>query len=192
MTQATFSPEIRRLTADDAEAFSALRRAVTEVNPVQMGPSLEDERSRPMDGFRAQPSSALPNAVFGAFVDGVLAATAAVSRTGQFPSTAHKMVMWGVFTHPALRRQGLSRAVVEAALRHAFASGIRRVNLLVYGPNEPALGLYRSLGFVECGTEPEAVHLNNTYFDGVHMMLKHFKPAPPSPHPPPPPQTQGR
>jgi ribosomal protein S18 acetylase RimI-like enzyme len=80
-------------------------------------------------------------------------------------------MMWGVFTHPSLRRRGLSRAVVETTLHHAFAAGVRRVNLLVYVPNEPALALYRSLGFVECGTEPEAIRLRETYFDGVHMTL---------------------
>jgi len=192
MEKPVSSAEIRCLSADDAEIFSALRRAVTEVNPVQMGLSLEEELSRPMDGFRAQLSAAPPNAVFGAFVDGVLAATAAVSRTGLFPSTAHKMMMWGVFTHPAFRRQGLSRAVVEAALQHAFASGIRRVNLMVYVPNDSAQRMYRSLGFVECGTEPEAIHLNNRYYGGIHMSLADLTSAPPSPRPPPPPQTPGR
>ncbi len=172
MKPATASTQVRQLNADDAEDFSALRRAVTAENPVQMGLSLEEEHSRPLDSFRAQLSAELPNAVYGAFFDGQLVATAAVSRTGQFPSSSHKMVMWGVFTHPAFRRQGFSRSVVEAALRHAFASGIRRVNLLVYVPNEPALQLYRSLRFIECGTEAEAICLNNIYFDGLHMTLE--------------------
>ena len=163
--------EIRRLTAEDAEAFSTLRRAVTAGNPAQMGLSLEEELSRPIEGFRAQLASALPNAVFSAFVGPVLAATAAVSRTGQFGSTEHKMVMWGVFTHPVFRRRGLSRAAVRAALEHSSTCGIRRVNLLVYVPNEAAVALYQSLGFSRCGTEPEALQLDGTYFDGVHMTL---------------------
>ena len=41
----------------------------------------------------------------------------------------------------------------------------------VYVPNEPALGLYKSIGFVECGVEPEAVYLDGQYYDGVHMTL---------------------
>jgi ribosomal protein S18 acetylase RimI-like enzyme len=169
---APVNTEVRRLVAEDAEAFSHLRREVTGDNPVPMGLSLEEELSRPIEGFRSQLSSPLPNAVFGAFVAGELLATAAVSRPSQFASSGHKMVMWGVFTSPRLRRRGLSRLVVEQAISHALASGAVRINLLVYVPNEPALSLYRSLGFVECGLEPEAVHLNGQYFDGVHMSLR--------------------
>jgi hypothetical protein len=43
--------------------------------------------------------------------------------------------------------------------------------LLVYMPNEVAISLYRSLGFVEFGTEPEAIQLAGSYFDGMHMSL---------------------
>ena len=38
-------------------------------------------------------------------------------------------------------------------------------------PNEPALGLYKSIGFVEYGVEPEAVYLDGQYHDGVYMTL---------------------
>lgn len=162
---------IRCLAGQDAEAFSALRRAVTAANPVGMGLSMEEELSRPIEGFRAQLASPAPSAVFGAFVRGELVATAAVSPTSRFASSAHKRDMWGVFTNPSMRRHGLSRAVVTTAIDHAFTTGARRINLLVYVPNEPALALYRSVGFVECGAEPEALFLDGAFFDGVHMTL---------------------
>lgn len=171
MDQVAQSIKIRRLEAGDAEAFSALRREVTRENPVPMGLTFEEELTRTLDGFRAQLSSPLPNAVFGGFVDGELAATAAVSRAGQFPSSHHKMVMWGVFTSPRHRRHGLGRQVVDAALQHAFDNGVHRVNLQVYVPNEPAMVLYKSIGFVEYGVESEAVRLDGHYRDGVHMTL---------------------
>lgn len=163
--------EIRRLGADDAEAFSTLRRELTRDNPVPMGLSYEEEITRTLDGFRAQLSSAPPNAVFGAFVADELVATAGISRVWQFASSHHKMVMWGVFTSPRFRRRGLSRDVVNRALRHAFSTGVRRVNLQVYVPNEAAVTLYRSIGFTEFGTEVEAVHLDGRYYDGLHMTI---------------------
>jgi len=165
------SSEIRALGGEDAEAFSSLRRVLTADNPVPMGLSLEEELTRPLEGFRAQLTSPAPNAVFGAFVNGQLAATAAVSRASSFASSGHKMVMWGVFTRPDLRRRGLGKAVVRRAIAHAVTSGVRRINLLVYVPNDPALALYRSLGFQECGTEPEAICLEGRFHDGVHMSL---------------------
>ena len=183
MNQVAQSIKIRRLGADDAAAFSALRREVTRDNPVPMGLTFEEELTRTLDGFRAQLSSALPNAMFGGFLGDELAATAAVSRAGQFPSSHHKMVMWGVFTSPRYRRRGLSRKVVEAALQHAFDNGVHRVNLQVYVPNEPAVSLYEAIGFVQYGIESEAVCLDGRYYDGVHMTLakdRHIMPLHPT------------
>ncbi|MCD6079006.1 MAG: acetyltransferase [Ramlibacter sp.] len=162
---------IRPLRASDAEAFSALRRELCALHPVQMGISLEEELQRPIESFRSQLSMPVPNAVFGAFVDGELAATAAVSRSSAFLAAAHKMTMWAVFTSTRHRRRGLSRRLVEHAVAHAFANGIHRVNLTVYLPNDPALALYRSLGFVECGREPDAVQLGGRYYHGMQMTL---------------------
>lgn len=163
--------DLRRLAPHDAEAFSQLRSEVTSDNPVPMGLTLQEELSRPIEGFRSQLAAPAPNAVFGVFVSGELVATAAVSLASPFASSRHKMLMWGVFTSPRFRRQGLARKAVEHAIRHAFASGARRVNLLAYVPNEAALSLYRSLGFVSYGVEPEAICLDGEYFDGVHMSL---------------------
>ena len=179
MSQIAQPVEVRRLGADDAAAFSALRREVTRADPVPMGLTFEEELTRTLEGFRAQLSAPLPNAVFGCFVLGELAATAAVSRAGQFPSSHHKMVMWGVFTSPRHRRRGLGRQVVETALQHAFDNGVHRVNL----PNESAIVLYKSIGFVEYGVESEAVCLDGQYRDGVHMTLakdRHDKPRHPT------------
>ncbi len=162
---------IRCIDADDAEAFSALRREVIRDNPVSMGLTYEEELSRTIENFRAQLSFSQPNVMLGNFVDGELAATAAVGLTSKFPSSRHKMVMWGVFTSPRFRRRGLSREVVESAIRHAFNNNVNRVNLQVYVPNNPAIMLYKSIGFVEYGIEPEAVHISGQYHDGVLMTL---------------------
>lgn len=171
MNRVAQSIEIRRLGVDDAAAFSALRREVTQDNPVPMGLTFEEELTRTLEDFQKQLTAPFPNAMFGGFVDNELAATAAVSRAGQFPSSHHKMVMWGVFTSPRYRRRGLSSQVVAAALQHAFHNGVQRVNLQVYMPNEPAIALYKAIGFVEYGTESDAVFLHGQYHDGVHMAL---------------------
>jgi len=163
--------KIRRISADDARAFSNLRREVTLENPVPMGLTYEEELTRTLDDFRAQLSFTHPNVMFGSFDENELVATAAVGFTSKFPSSRHKMVMWGVFTSPQYRRQGLSRQVVDRALHHAFSYNVNRVNLQVYVPNEPAVALYKSMGFVEYGIESEAVNINGQYHDGIYMTL---------------------
>jgi ribosomal protein S18 acetylase RimI-like enzyme len=165
------SASVRQLEAADAEAFSALRREVTAENPVPMGLTLEEELTRPIDGFRAQLSFPEPNAAFGAFVDGELVGTAAVAWPSKFASSGHRVNLWGTFVSPRFRRRGLGRKLVEHAIAHAKSNGVRRVNLTVYVPNDPAVCLYESLGFAYCGVEPEAVSLNGAFYDGQQMSL---------------------
>ncbi len=161
--------EIRQLAAADAQAFSALRREVTAKNPVPMGLTLEEELTRPLQGFRDQLSYPEPNAAFGAFVAAELVGSAAVAWPSKFPSSRHKATLWGVFVSPRYRGHGIGRALVESVVAHADANGVRRVNLTVYVPNEPAVKLYESLGFEHCGIEPEAIRIGETYYDGIQM-----------------------
>ena len=87
------------------------------------------------------------------------------------PSSRHKTNLWGVFVTPNNRRLGIGRSVVTQAVRHAFGSGARRVNLQVFVPNPEAVQLYLSMGFIEYGRELEAICLDGMYYDGVHMSL---------------------
>lgn len=163
--------QVRQLDASDAEDFSALRRLVTADNPVPMGLTLEEELTRPLQGFRDQLCAPAPNAAFGVLVDGRLRACAALAWTSKFSSSTHKAVLWGCFVDPAFRGHGLGRQVVNRALDHARQNLLRRVNLTVFVPNQAAVTLYESLGFQRYGLEPEAVFLNGNYHDAQHMTL---------------------
>lgn len=162
---------IRTLNADDAEAFSALSHEVAADNPIPMGFTLEEELARPIQGFRDNLSYPEPNAAFGAFLEGKLVGCAAVAWPSKLASSRHKALLWGVLVAPSCRRLGIGRAVVLAALEHAFANGVRRVNLQVFVPNPEAVQLYLSMGFTEYGREPEAFCLHGAYHDGVYMSL---------------------
>lgn len=161
--------QLRRLCTEDAEAFSVLRREVTADNPVAMGLTMEEELTRPLQGFRDQLSYPEPNAAFGAFVDAELVACAAVAWPSKFPSSRHKTTLWGVFVSPRFRNRGLGRSLVQRAVAHAESNGVLRVNLTVYVPNDAAVRLYESLGFEHCGTEPEAIRIGDSFFDGYQM-----------------------
>jgi RimJ/RimL family protein N-acetyltransferase len=163
--------ETHQLDATDAEDFSALRRAVTADNPVPMGLTLEEELSRPLQGFRDQLAAAAPSAAFGVYVDGQMRACAALAWTSRFPSSMHKAVLWGCFVDPAFRRIGLGKRAVGRALEHGRDYGVRRINLMVFLPNEAAVSLYMSLGFQPYGLEPEAVFLDGRFHPGQHMTL---------------------
>ncbi|MET8040039.1 GNAT family N-acetyltransferase [Micromonospora sp. NPDC005215] len=54
-------------------------------------------------------------------------------------------------TRPPWRRRGLATAMIVRALHQARSSSFRRLRLQVSDTNEPALALYRRLGFAESG-----------------------------------------
>lgn len=73
-----------------------------------------------------------------------------------------------------VRRLGPDDAQAFSDLRRKVTAenpGVRRVNLQVYVPNEPALALYRAIGFEEYGRAPNAVCLDGSCYNGVHMTL---------------------
>jgi GNAT superfamily N-acetyltransferase len=163
--------EIRQLRVTDAPAFSMLRRELTANNPIPMGLTMEEELSRSLESFEEQLSYPAPNAAFGAFCDGELVGSAAVAWQSRFASSRHKVILWGTFVSPRYRRRGVGRRVVVRAMEHARAHAVRRINLTMYAPNDAAELLYRSIGFVRYGVEPEAVCLDGVFYDGVQMSV---------------------
>ena len=56
-----------------------------------------------------------------------------------------------IFVPLAMQRRGHARAVLQTALAEAQAAGATRCLLEVRAGNAAAIGLYRALGFVDCG-----------------------------------------
>ena len=55
---------------------------------------------------------------------------------------------------PEARRRGIGRTLVQAAAARCAGLGAAALHLEVADNNEPALGLYRVLGFVQTGRRP--------------------------------------
>jgi len=136
-----------------------------------MGLSMEEELARPVQGFRDQLGYSEPNAAFGAFVGDVLVGSSAIAWPSKLGSSRHKANLWGVFTAPGYRRQGISRALVQHTIAHGRKYGLLRINLTVYVPNPEATKLYAQLGFTHNGTEPQSIYLDGSYYDGQYWSL---------------------
>jgi ribosomal protein S18 acetylase RimI-like enzyme len=60
--------------------------------------------------------------------------------------------VYSLGVHPAARRQGVARRLLEHALAYAGRRGFERVSLEVRRENRGAVALYRAMGFSPVGT----------------------------------------
>ena len=87
------------------------------------------------------------NRYVAARLDGTLVGYAGISRLGRTPPFEYEIHTVGV--DPDFQRHGIGRGMMNRLLE--FAAGDATVFLEVRTDNEPALELYRSLGFVTVG-----------------------------------------
>ena len=70
------------------------------------------------------------------------------------------------------RRQGVGRALLEAAVEWARGAGIRKLELHVFPWNEPAIQLYERFGFEREGYRKQHYRRGDETVDAVLMALR--------------------
>ena len=145
-------PDIRLLTPNDAETYCALRREMIVGEPWSfMGVPGDDMPSEPYKVRKLLAHA--DNDIAGAFEADRLVATAGVYRQPHVKAR-HRANIWGVYTHPDFRRQGLARAVTQLALDTALAwPGVETIGISVSARDEglAPLRLYESMGIRALG-----------------------------------------
>jgi RimJ/RimL family protein N-acetyltransferase len=158
---------IRVLDRADAPAYQALRLRGLRESPTAFSSSYEDEVGRSVAEVvaRVLPAADGSKRVFGAFVDGALGGIVTFVRP-QRPKLEHTSEIVGMYVAPEHRRQRLGRALVDSVVRHARTlAGVEQIKLAVTASNEPARRLYRAVGFVRYGVEPNALRVEGVYYD---------------------------
>lgn len=130
-------PTLRRLTADDAETYRAIRLEGLQSQPDAFGSSWAEEQEKPLAAFAARLEG---NAVWGGWLDGHadLAGVAGL----MVPTSAklrHIGTLWGMFVRPAARGQGLGAALVQTVIDEA-ATRVEELRLTVSRPTPPPSG----------------------------------------------------
>jgi ribosomal-protein-alanine N-acetyltransferase len=77
-----------------------------------------------------------------------------------------------IATHPDFRRQGCANAVTDALERFVKLHGVKRIWLDVRVSNEPAIALYRKLGFEDAGVRR---HFYRFPTEDALLMVKELK-----------------
>lgn len=73
---------------------------------------------------------------------------------------------------PRARGTGVGRAIVSKAVETARAMpGVTTIQLACSENSTAAAALYRSLGFTQWGTEPDAIRIGGKSYNELHMSL---------------------
>ena len=99
--------------------------------------------------------------------DGAVVGRLSLARD-QHPASAHVADL-GLMVAADARRQGVGRALLEAAVEWARGAGVRKLELHVFPWNEPALGLYESFGFEREGFRKRHYERGGELVDAVLM-----------------------
>ena len=138
---------IRPAAPADAEHLARLADAVSSepegwlISIAGEWRSAADER-RYLKALRRYPHAAVFVAEEG---NGVIVGRLSVGRDPH-PSSAHVADV-GLMVAMAARRQGVGRALLEAAIAWARTAGVRKLELHVFPWNEAGIALYEAVGF---------------------------------------------
>jgi RimJ/RimL family protein N-acetyltransferase len=163
---------VRPADPADAEALTRLAEAVSSepeawlISADGEWRSVGDER-RYLKAVRRYPHAAV-------FVaersDGAVVGRLSLARDTH-PASAHVADL-GLMVAKDSRGRGIGRALLEAAVEWAQASGIRKLELHVFPWNEPAIRLYESFGFEREGYRKAHYSRAGEYVDAILMALR--------------------
>jgi RimJ/RimL family protein N-acetyltransferase len=88
---------------------------------------------------------------FGAFLDGQL-----VAQLGLFAASPGLARFQAVITHPEFRGRGLAGTLVHHASQYGFAELGAQTLVMVADPDDVAIRVYRSVGFIDSETQLQA------------------------------------
>jgi ribosomal protein S18 acetylase RimI-like enzyme len=167
--------EVRILTEADAEAFWNIRLRALRDDPESFGSSYEEVLERGIagatQGLRAK-DAASDNATFGAF-DGKQLVGIAGFRRERALKMHHKASIWGMYVPRELRKEGIGKALLQAAIEYAKTlPDLEQINLAVVLTSREARHLFISLGFETYGLERRSLKLRDRYFDQELMSLR--------------------
>lgn len=158
---------VRRATPADADALVSLGRAVASEEELWLtyDRSRTDER-RNLRGVRRDPNVA----IFVAETPTGIAGRLSIARD-RHPYSPHVAEV-GLMVAADQRRRGIGSALMAEAMKWARSAGITKVELEVFPHNEPAIALYRKLGFEEEGRRRGRYRIGGHQVDAVLMSIQ--------------------
>ncbi|UVD55091.1 GNAT family N-acetyltransferase [Rhizobium sp. Pop5] len=155
---------IRRVGADEVEAFRTIRLEALRAEPASFASRYEDWEVLSIEEWRNR----LNEPVFIAFQDGEPIGIMGLFRQ-RSSKMAHRATIVMVYLRSSLRGTGLAVRLLEAISDHARDIGIRQLELFVSAENPAAIRFYQRQGFAEIGRIPGGVLEEGREIDDVMM-----------------------
>ena len=141
--------EVRRATADDAQAIGAVFDAAVQAAWTYLGEAARKPMFAPQEWDQLVADHAPPKVLLVA-TDG---ARHVVGYTAAHPDDGE---MFLLFVHPAYAGRGIGRALLSAAHDALRAAGCQQAHLYTHEQNERALAVYESAGYRRDGSVRES------------------------------------
>jgi len=162
---------IRELRVGDAAAVVVLRRAALVDSPLAFGASVETDFMRTEAGAVEYLAGAPEKLLIGAFDGlGALVGMAGMLR-GRHVKGRHRLGVWGMYVAPTARGHGLGAGLLDGLVAAALEMGAAYIDLSVSSAAPAARRLYERAGFVVWGTQRDAMRVDGTSTDELHMTL---------------------
>jgi RimJ/RimL family protein N-acetyltransferase len=157
---------VRPALPGDADALVELGRGVA----AEEGLWLTYDRSRGDERRNIRSVQRDPNvAVFVAETpEGVVGRLSIARDRGSY---SHHVAELGLMVAHGARRRGIGSALMKEAIQWARSVGVVKLELTVFPHNEPAIALYRKLGFREEGVLARRYFIEGRYVDAMLMGL---------------------
>ncbi len=159
---------IRRLTAEDAQAFRAIRREALLEAPAAFASTADDFAKLSDEAIRKTLSDL---ALFAAFRGEEPVGLMGLTRYNS-SKMAHRGNLVMVYVRAAERGRKLADELLAAVTAHAQASGLRQIELAVSVENPAARAFYRRAGFAEFGHIPAVFLHEGREIDEILMMRR--------------------
>lgn len=155
---------IRKITADEVEAFRRVRLEALHAEPSLFASRYEDWEALSIEEWRNR----LSEPVFVAFQNGEPVGIMGLLRQ-RSTKMIHRATIVMVYVRAELRGTGLAGKLLEAISEHALDIGVRQLELFVSAENPAAIRFYQRQGFSEIGRIPGGVLEEGREIDDVMM-----------------------
>lgn len=161
---------IRDLTSNDYLLYKEIRLELLKNNPTNFGSSFQDESKFDDQIWKERLTKPTVNTI-GAFIDGKIVGIVVLVRN---PRTKMKHIgtINSMYVKPQFRHLGIAQKLIINLKEKALNLNVNRLTLTVVNTNTAAFNLYKKLGFLEYGLEPDVIFYNNSYYSLQIMSLK--------------------